>query len=101
LVIDWQHIDKFQYLQAMERSPINDLECMSLLKANLSADVSKRDMIFKELNNPSTTKDTRNQTKNNLALFRIHPILFHFRYQGIDCPANRDCGLTLVSLEVF
>jgi cell filamentation protein len=25
-MVDWQKIDKFQYLQAMERSPINDLD---------------------------------------------------------------------------
>ena len=47
LVVDWQHIDKFQYLQAMERSPINDLELKTLLKANLSADVYNRELIFK------------------------------------------------------
>ena len=47
MVVDWQHIDKFQYLQSMERSPINDLELKTLLKANLSKDVSNRELIFK------------------------------------------------------
>jgi cell filamentation protein len=46
-VVDWQYIDKFQYLQAMERSPINDLELKTLLKAHLSADISNRELIFK------------------------------------------------------
>jgi cell filamentation protein len=46
-VVDWQHIDKFHYLQAMERSPINDLELKTLLKAHLSADISNRELIFK------------------------------------------------------
>lgn len=46
-VVDWQHIDKFQYLQAMERSPINDLELKTLLKAHLSSDISNRELIFK------------------------------------------------------
>ncbi len=31
-VVDWQNVDKDLYLQAMERSPINDLELRFLLK---------------------------------------------------------------------
>lgn len=46
-VVNWQHIDKFQYLQSMERSPINDLELKTLLKAHLSTDISNRELIFK------------------------------------------------------
>jgi len=46
-VIDWQHVDKEDYLQAMERSPINDLEIRTLLKANLTGDIDNRDIIFK------------------------------------------------------
>ena len=46
-VIDWQHIDKVLYLQAMERSPINDLELRTLLEAHLTADIDNRDVIFK------------------------------------------------------
>lgn len=46
-VVNWQNVDKDLYLQAMERSPINDLELRSLLKENLSSDVDNRDVIFK------------------------------------------------------
>jgi cell filamentation protein len=46
-VIDWQHIDKTQYLQAMERSPINDLELRSLIGAQLTLDINNREIIFK------------------------------------------------------
>jgi cell filamentation protein len=46
-VIDWQHIDKTQYLQAMERSPINDLELRSLIGAQLKLDINNREIIFK------------------------------------------------------
>ncbi len=46
-VVDWQHIDKNLYLQAMERSPINDLELRTLLGSNLTADTENREIIFK------------------------------------------------------
>lgn len=46
-VIDWHKIDKDLYLQAMERSPINDLELRFLLTGALTEDVDNRDIIFK------------------------------------------------------
>lgn len=46
-LVDWQHIDKTLYLQAMERSPINDLELRTLLAAHLSDDINNRTIIFK------------------------------------------------------
>lgn len=46
-VVDWQHIDKNLYLQAMERSPINDLELRTLLGSNLTADTENPEIIFK------------------------------------------------------
>ena len=46
-VVDWQKIDKTQYLQAMERSPINDLELRSLLLPNLTDKVNDIETIFK------------------------------------------------------
>jgi cell filamentation protein len=46
-VVNWQHVDKIKYLQAMERSPINDLELSTLLAANLTDDVNNREIIFK------------------------------------------------------
>ena len=45
-VVNWQNVDKDLYLQAMERSPINDLELRFLLKENLTSDVDNRDVIF-------------------------------------------------------
>ncbi len=47
VVVDWQNVDKDLYLQAMERSPINDLELRFLLKENLTKDVNNREIIFK------------------------------------------------------
>ncbi len=46
-VVNWQFVDKNLYLQAMERSPINDLEIRVLLKENLTENVEDRDVIFK------------------------------------------------------
>lgn len=46
-VVNWQFVDKILYLQAMERSPINDLELRTLLLANLTEDVNNREIIFK------------------------------------------------------
>lgn len=46
-VINWQYVDKKLYFQAMERSPINDLELRTLLSGNLTDDINNRDIIFK------------------------------------------------------
>lgn len=46
-VVNWQKIDKTLYLQAMERSPINDLEIKTLLSANLTDKIDDREVIFK------------------------------------------------------
>jgi cell filamentation protein len=46
-LVNWQFVDKTFYLQAMERSPINDLEIQTLLAANLTDDINNREIIFK------------------------------------------------------
>jgi len=46
-LVNWQFVDKTLYLQAMERSPINDLELRTLLQENLTSDVNNREIIFK------------------------------------------------------
>lgn len=47
VVVAWQNIDKHKYLQAMERSPVNDLELKSLIYPNLSANINDIESIFK------------------------------------------------------
>ena len=44
---NWAKIDKTQYLQAMERSPVNDLELRFLIQSALTDKVNDREMIFK------------------------------------------------------
>lgn len=46
-VVNWQFVSKELYLQAMERSPINDLELRTLLFANLTNEIDNREIIFK------------------------------------------------------
>jgi cell filamentation protein len=46
-VVNWQNVSKELYLQAMERSPINDLELRVLLHENLTDRINDREMIFK------------------------------------------------------
>lgn len=46
-VVNWQLVDKTRYLQAMERSPINDLELRTLLASHLTDDIHNREIIFK------------------------------------------------------
>lgn len=46
-VVNWQYVDKTLYLQAMERSPVNELEIKTLLSANLTREIDSREVIFK------------------------------------------------------
>lgn len=46
-VIDWSRVDKDNYLSAMERSPIKDLEIKYLLKAALTDEIDNREVYMK------------------------------------------------------
>lgn len=46
-VVDWSKVDKEDYLLAMERSPIKDIEIKCLLKQALTDDVDDRDVYMK------------------------------------------------------
>ena len=48
-VIDWSQVDKTLYLQAMERSPINDLELKRLLSSALTDKINNREIFMKGL----------------------------------------------------
>ncbi len=47
LVVDWSGVDKEDYLLAMERSPIKDVEIKHLLKAALTDKVNDRQVFMK------------------------------------------------------
>jgi cell filamentation protein len=45
--IDWEKIDKMDYLNAMERSPVNALEIRELLRSALASKINDRDVFMK------------------------------------------------------
>lgn len=47
MVVDWSKVDKEDYLLAMERSPIKDVEIKVLLKAALTDKINDRDVYMK------------------------------------------------------
>ena len=47
--IDWSQIDKEKYLSAMERSPVNDLEIITVLAKALISDINNRELFMKGL----------------------------------------------------
>ena len=49
-VVDWSKVDKEDYLLAMERSPIKDIEIKHLLKAALTDEIDSREVYMKGIN---------------------------------------------------
>ena len=47
MVVDWSQVDKEEYLQAMERSPIKDLEIKYVLKNALTDKINDREIYMK------------------------------------------------------
>lgn len=50
-VIDWSMVDKNDYLLAMERSPVKDIEIKHILSAALTDDINDRDIYMKGIDN--------------------------------------------------
>ncbi len=46
-VVDWSKVDKEDYLLAMERSPVRDIEIKHVLKAALTNDITSREIFIK------------------------------------------------------
>ncbi|WP_434311446.1 protein adenylyltransferase Fic [Hominifimenecus sp. rT4P-3] len=46
-VVDWSKVDKEDYLLAMERSPIRDIEIKHILKAAMTDDIHNREIYIK------------------------------------------------------
>ncbi len=47
VVVDWSKINKNDYLSAMERSPVKDIEIKQLLKKALTKKINERDIFIK------------------------------------------------------
>ncbi len=50
-VVDWSKVDKEDYLLAMERSPIKDVEIKVLLKGTLTDEINSREVYMKVIDN--------------------------------------------------
>ena len=50
-VVDWSRVDKEDYLLAMERSPIKDLEIKEILRQALTDEVDNREVFMKGIDN--------------------------------------------------
>lgn len=50
-VVDWSKVDKEDYLLAMERSPIKDVEIEVLLKGALTDEINSREVYMKGIDN--------------------------------------------------
>ena len=46
-MVDWSRVDKNDYLLAMERSPIKDIEIKYLLKEALTDEIGSREIYMK------------------------------------------------------
>ena len=64
--VDWQKIDKMEYLQAIERSPVNTLELKYLLKNALTKNISDRDIYIK-----GTQKSYMYEEQDNFDIYDI------------------------------
>ena len=51
VVVDWSKVDKNDYLLAMERSPVKDIEIKHLLKAALTDRIDDREIYMKGIDN--------------------------------------------------
>lgn len=51
MVIDWSKVDKEDYLLAMERSPIRDIEIKHILKNALTDQINDRELYMKGIDN--------------------------------------------------
>ena len=47
MVVDWSKVEKYDYLLAMERSPVRDIEIKHILKAALTDDINSREVYMK------------------------------------------------------
>lgn len=66
LCVDWSMVDKFKYLSAMERSPINSLEINHLLKSALTKDIDSRQVYMRGIQNSYYYEDLYQYDIENL-----------------------------------
>lgn len=60
ICIDWSKIDKYDYLQAMERSPVNPLELKTLLKGASTEEINNREVYMRGIQSSYKYEDLYN-----------------------------------------
>ena len=65
--IDWSKIGKEEYLSAIERSPINDLEIKTLLEKALIPDTNDREVYMKGIQSSYEYEEQSDYDVHNLA----------------------------------
>lgn len=63
MCIDWSKVNKYSYLQAMERSPVNSLEIRTLLSESTTTDIANRQVYMRGI---QASYIYENQNKYNI-----------------------------------
>lgn len=71
--IDWVKVDKFQYLSAMERSPVNSLEIKHLLKSAITEDIDNRQVYMRGIQTSYYYENLYNYNMDNLDQKKVQP----------------------------
>ncbi|WP_277217857.1 protein adenylyltransferase Fic [Peptoniphilus vaginalis] len=66
LCVDWSKVDKFQYLSAMERSPVNSLEIKHLLRDALTEYIDSKQVYMRGIQNSYYYEDLYKYDIENL-----------------------------------
>ena len=78
-VVDWSKVDKTDYLLAMERSPIKDIEIKHILKAALVDDINNREVYMKGIDYSYYTRDIQPLRRKNCKISKYQ--LWILKYQ--------------------
>ena len=81
MVIDWSLVDKEDYLLAMERSPIKDIEIKHLLKGALTDKINDRQVFMKGIDHSYYYEGYT--TFKEGCLIKIAPFLFMPSFYGV------------------
>ena len=71
--IDCVKVDKFQYLSAMERSPVNSLEIKHLLKSAITEDIDNRQVYMRGIQTSYYYENLYNYNIDNLDQKKVQP----------------------------
>ena len=90
-VVDWSKVDKEDYLLAMERSPIKDVEIKVLLKGALTDEINSREVYMKGIDHSYyyegyTTFKTAELLRNEVQICRIKIGNLNLKYIKVYLP---------------